>query len=166
MTSLLTTSKAAQGGKIIRHQLNSNRKLPKCSSRRASLLQKISTNRKKKESRCKHKEKTTNRIRRQANKRVALNLLKLGLNAPRQDVSMVSLCRTILGRLISRTMVNGSLISSKLWPEKYLMSNQSSSRHRGDLTFGIRCRARMIMKMRRRRGGTSTSALTCTTYSR
>ena len=166
MTSLLTTSKAAQGGKIIRHQLNSSRKLPKCSSRRASLLQKISTNRKKKESRCKHKEKTTNRIRRQANKRVALNLLKLGLNAPRQDVSMVSLCRTILGRLISRTMVNGSLISSKRWPEKYLMSNQSSSRHRGDLTFGTLCRARMIMKMRRRRGETSTSALTCTTYSR
>ena len=166
MTSPLTTSKAAQGGKIIRHQLNSNRKLLKCSSRRASSSQKISTNRKKKESRCKHKEKTTNRIRRQANKRVALNLLKLGLNAPRQDVSMVSLCKTILGRLISRTMVNGSLISSKLWPEKYLMSNQSSSRHRGDLTFGILCRARMIMKMRRRRGETSTSALTCTTYSR
>ena len=106
------------------------------------------------------------KIRHQVSRKAAKNLFKQDLRDLRQDASMVSLCKTIQARLISKTMVNGSLISSRLWPEKYSLKSHSSNSHRGDLTCGIRCRARMTMKMRRHRGAMSISVLTCTTCSK
>ena len=105
------------------------------------------------------------KIKHQASRKVALNIFKLGLKDLRLDELMVSLCKTILVRLILRTLVNGSLISSRLWPEKYSLSNRSS-RYKGDLTFGTQCKARMTTKMRRRQGVMSTLVLTYTTCSR
>ena len=106
------------------------------------------------------------KIRHQASRRVAKNSFKLGHNGLRPDESMVSLCKTIPAKLISKTLVNGSLINSRLWLEMCSLIGHSSSRNRGDLTFGTQCRARMIMKMRRRRGEMRVLVPTCTTCSK
>ena len=94
------------------------------------------------------------KIRHQASRRVAKNSFKLGHNGLRLEESMVSLCKTIPAKLISKTLVNGSLINSRLWLEMCSLIGHSSSR------------VRMIMKMRRLRGEMRVLVLTCTTCSR